>query len=776
MKSLIESGLRSSVHNKSRELTISDLWKILARRRTVILGTMLLALIVGVLASVLMPRRYDASARLQIQKTSVDGLGLNNLMGDPTSTSDALDGTITIQTLAKILESDTLALKAIKDLNLESNADFKPKFTVMGWVTGLFAVAGPRDPEGASIDDSPSRRTHATFIFSENLRVKPISGTRMIEITYSNSDPKISSAVVNDLVQGLSDYGFQTRFNATSQASAWLSGQMSDLRKQTDDLQTKVVSLQRDSGLYSLGGESLPDSTGRGSDTYNSALDRLQQATSALSQARSNRILKGAVYQAVQSGDAELISGLAGNSTLTGSSSGLVNSLSLVQSLRLQQATLQGQLDELSAKFGPAYPKLGEIKANLNSIDLAIKSETDRVAERAKNDFEVAQAIEDGAQKVFDQQKQQADSLNGKAMEYSIARQEADESRTLYETLLSHLKEAGVLEGMRSSNFTVVDPARVPSKPAKPNVPLYLAASLVFGLFLGCGGALVADIRDHKIHDFMDLESNTGHVTFGVLPHYVPKRPRLNRGSLMALDEPQSRYVEALRVLRTWVLHPRGGKSPKVILVTSSIAAEGKTTLSVNLAIILALQGKNVLLVDADLREPMLHKMLNIETKFGLSSILSGQLGLSSILPEKDAKNLLPGIIPIKRLPTLRVVVSGPVPAYPSELLGSAPMQSAIKEWREQFDFVILDAPPVLPVTDSLILSALSDYTILVARFNLTERNALERSYSLLEMEARPDQEIGVVMNDVRRKDKMYASYHSAQTAASHETSEGRVA
>jgi capsular exopolysaccharide synthesis family protein len=656
-----------------------------------------------------------------------------------------------------------LALKAINDLNLESTEDFKPKFSLIGWAGGLFHAAGPRDPDNASLEDTPRRRTHALLVFSRNLNVKPILGTRLIEISYYDSDPKVAASVVNDLIQGLSDYGFQTRFNATSQASKWLSGQMTDLQKQSDDLQAKVVTLQRDSGIYSLGGEGpLNDKTTRDSGVYSSSLDRLQQATAALSQARSNRILKGAIYQAVQSGDAELISGLAGNGTV--SSSGLTNSLSLIQSLRLQQATLQGQLDELSAKFGTAYPKLDEIRANRAAIDLAIKSEVGRVALRAKNDLDVAQTIEDNARTVFDDEKRQADNLNSKAMEYSIARQEADQSRTLYETLLGHLKEAGVLEGMRSSTFTVVDPARIPSTPAKPNVPLYLALSLLLGTFIGCGAAFVMDLRDHRIYDFMDLESKSGHVTFSVLPWYVAKTPRLNRSTLMALDEPQSQYVEALRVLRTWLLHPREGITPKVILVTSSIAAEGKTTLSLNLAIILALQGKKVLLVDADLRQPVLHQKLNISTETGLSSLLSGEA----------SAGLLPGIVPIDRLPTLRALVAGPVPAYPSELLGSAPMRSSIEAWREQFDFIILDAPPVLPVTDSLILSSMVDFTLLVARFNVTERQPLERSYSLLQMEARPDQEIGVVMNAVKQMHKAYSSHYASSASTS--SAEGRVA
>jgi len=201
-------------------------------------------------------------------------------------------------------------------------------------------------------------------------------------------------------------------------------------------------------------------------------------------------------------------------------------------------------------------------------------------------------------------------------------------------------------------------------------------------------------------------------------------------GNPIAVDEPHAPYVEALRALRTSLLLSREGAPPKVVLVTSSIAAEGKSTLSLNLAIILAQHGKNVLLVDADLRRPMLHKKLGITPRAGLSSLLSGH----------DLADGLPGVVAIESVPALPVLVAGPPPPFPSELLGSAQMRTSIATWRSQFDFILLDGAPVLPVTDSVILSELVDSTLLVARFKLTERQSLQRSYQLLEMQARPEQ------------------------------------
>lgn len=336
---------------------------------------MLFLLICGVLFCLFSTPRFQGKAQIIINKDANNSWSLASNSGG--ESSDALDENITIQTQSELLKSEELALRVIKRLDLEHDPDFKPRFNPIGWVLSLISPkGGVPDAKDLPLEQRPYRRTYVLKVFAKNLKVKAVSGTRLVDVSYLNPDPKVAAAVVNHLAQALMDYNFETRFNATQQASTWLGGQLSDLRKKSEDLQAKVVRLRRDSGVFAMG---ETDPQGR-EETYTPVLDRLQQATTQLSQAETNRIMKGAVYEAVKSGNAELISGLAGNGLASGNSPGLQNSLALMQNLRGQEATSQATLDQLSAKFGPGYPKLSEARANLKALQKSIDTETGRIA------------------------------------------------------------------------------------------------------------------------------------------------------------------------------------------------------------------------------------------------------------------------------------------------------------------------------------------------------------------------------------------------------------
>lgn len=726
-----------------KELTLRDLFQILQRRRTIIYGSVGVLFLLASLYCMFCTRRYEATGTVQVQKEDSDMMGLDNLMsGASGGTTDALNANIDLQTQANILQSDTLALQTIQALHMEGTYDFKSRFSPLGVLLGLVSPRGSVDAPSLPLEDAPQRRQRALKIFARNLTVKPVSGTRLIEISYTNPDPKLASVVVNTLTKALADYTFQTRYDATNQASKWLGDQMGDLRKTSEQLQAKVVNLERESGVYSLG---ATDSQGR-EQAYSGVLDRLQQMTAQLTAAEQNRILKGAIMRAAESGNPEMLSGLAGNS-FGGSSQTANNSLALLQNLRQQEASQQAALREAEAKFGRSYPKLAEIEGNIAALERSIQQEVERISQRAKSDYTVAAQAEANVTAEYNRAKQQADVLNNKAIDYTIAREEANQSRSLYEDLLKRLNEAGVLAGLRSSNITVVDPGRIPAKPKTPNVPLYLAIALAGGLFAGCSAALVVDSLDNKINTVSDLEDEIGQSALGVLPFVEEQKKVIDAPSnaMIAIKEPQSTFIESLRAIRTSVLLSQGDAPPKVILVTSSLAGEGKSTASVNLAAVLAQTGRKTLVVDTDLRRGSLRQSLGLTHRTGLSDLLAGACKMPAL-------QHVPGI------PNLDVLAAGGHSPNPSELLGSDAIRTWLARWREEYDFIVLDSAPVLPVTDSVTLNTMADITLLLARVGMTEKPQICRSYRMLRRDGK--HYVGLVLNGLSTRDSSYYGYY----------------
>lgn len=729
---------------QDKELTINDLLIIVHRRRKLLFGVAMGLFCLAILYCSIATKRYEAAGTIQVQKDSSDSMGLESMLsGAAGDATDALSANINISTQAQILQSESLALRTIDDLHLEGTYDFQPHWRPWTWLFGLFSSKSPAEPANLRLEDAPNRRRNALRAFEKNLKVTPISGTRLIEITYTNPDPKLAAAVVNKLTQALIDFNFQTRFNATNQASEWLRGQIGDLRKDSEDLQRQVSNLQSQSGVYALGNI---DASGK-EIAYSGVLDQLQQKTGELSQAEQNRILRGAILRAAESGDAEMLSGLAGNS-MVGAGQSSSNSLQLLQSLRQQETAQRSALAEAEIKYGTSYPKIAEMNANLAGVQTSIRQEVARIKGRAKSDYSIAQQTETASRAAYNQAKTAADKLNDKAIEFAIVRQEAESSRKLYENLLAKLKEAGVLEGLKSSNITIVDSSRVPAKPAKPKVMLILVGGLLGGLFLGFIASFVVDAMDNKIHSVYDVEEITGSDLLGVTP-YIETSSLASSGKfgngLITRDDPQSPFAEAIRAIRTSITLTRSKGGGRVILVTSSLQGEGKSSISSNLAAALAQTNKKVLLIDSDLRKGTVRQKLQLPKKQGFSELLAGV--------EKD-----PTFVQVDGLSSLYVLQSGSVPPNPSELLELPVLDEWLSKWRKDFDYVVVDSPPILPVTDAIILQSYADATLLVARSGVTERPQLRRSQQMLGKQGQHF--VGVVLNGLKMQDGSYYGYY----------------
>jgi uncharacterized protein involved in exopolysaccharide biosynthesis/Mrp family chromosome partitioning ATPase len=740
-------------------------------------------------------RRYKATGDIQIQKEATGEFGLESgVMGrdDNSVSTDSLDYNITLQTAANILQSNALALVVIRDLKLEDTHDYFPQHadTSPGaWVGSaigkLFFWRKPLEPLSIPLDQAPNRRYKALKIFASHLKVEPVIGTRLIDISYSDPDPARSAAVVNRLIAELQEFTFQQRFTATLQGSSWLTGQLADLKRQMQDLQAKAIALQRDTGMF-------------GNDSSrNTVLARLDSLNQTLAQAESNRILKEAIDRVAANGDPELISSLGGNSSI-GAVPSMANSLTLVQSLRTQEAALRAELAEDSVRYGPSYPKLGELQAQLAGVDHSIQEEVHRLGERAHSDYLVAAREEAGARAAFEQQKVAAGKLNDSMLAYGLAKQEADSSRDIYENLLSKLKQTGVLQGLKASNITVVALAQVPPPdyPSSPRILLILAAAVSAGLLLGGALTIGVELTDNKVRSFEGMERTLNIPLIAVLPmieragrrkpgalsgaiagamrllgrsappvgSVLPGSPKLPP-RLAALDQQPSTFAEGLRSLRTALLLSRSGRPPQVVLITSCLEGEGKTTLALNLAALLAQGGSRVLLVDADLRKPTLCNWFGSSPPaYGRGA--EGELGsdrfpgLGVALTRADPPAVRQ---PLDAMPNFAVLCGEEVPPFPSELLSSARMRSLLDGWKTEYDFIVLDSPPVLPVTDAVLLSQVSDATLLVARHGQTTRQALKRSAEALRKQHPGHAALGTVLNAVSRDSGDFYEYFGYQ-------------
>ena len=705
------------------DISFTELWHVLLRRKWIVIGSTLIMFAAALALTLRSTPRYEASSRIEINKENSDMLGLDDMTGMMGGGSDSLDYNVTLQTQANVMKSDSIAHQVTQELGLEKRKEFALE---PGW----FNADEVNAERSLPLEKAPLRREKIQKVFEKNLTVKTVPGTRMIEVSFLSPDPQVAADVVNHLVNDYMERYFRTRYSATAQASDWLSKQLDDLKAQVESSQEKLNNYQKEAGI--LGTD----------ENHNVVMAKLEQLNQQLSAAEANRITKEAVYQLTKTGNAELVSGMATSTLMMGQSMPGGSPLSLIQNLRAQQAQLKEQYAQASKKYGAAYPKLIQMRSQMEQLEADIQSEIDKVAARAQNDYKAAKTAEDQIRASFERQKAEANRLNDSAVKYTIMKREVESGRQLYEDMLKKLKGAGVLAGLRSTNIVVVDPARTTAEPARPRYPLNLGLGLGVGLLGGIALAFIRDNMDNSIRTPEQVEMITSLPSLGYIPEIGTnpgeKRFALKKADVSPqwsiLDKPSSHVSEAYRSLRTSILLSSADIPPKVILVTSALPQEGKSTTSLNVAIALAQHKTKVLLVDADLRKPTLH------TRMGLTST-----GLSSSLASRNGHR--PDFVQHSGLQNLWMLPAGIKPPFPAEILGSQRMGELLINWREDFDFIVLDTPPILSVTDAVVLSRIADAVLVVVRSEKTTRQSLLRAKEILRKAQAPV--IGVVVNGV---------------------------
>ena len=713
----------SNANKDDSVLDVSGLFRVLSRRRRWIYGSALVFLALAALVCVVMTPRYKATAKVELL-TEQQGALMSNAANGPTQpggtqTEDALDFTLTLQTAVTSLESDELALRVIKELDLEKTPEFAYK--------PLFMSAAAKQQMGLPLADSPIRRSAILLRWSKDLKVESVAGTRVIEVSFSHQDPVMAAKIINQLLADYVGYRYDLRYAAALRSTDWLNSKLAAVKEQAEEASKRLALASTALGMY-----------GNGDADHNLLVSRLEDLNSVASQAAAARASKEAIYHLASTVDPELVTGLVGG---TSSASGGVtpNIPYLLIDLRQQEAQLNAEYAEGAGKYGPENQKLVQLKNKLDAARASVKAESDRIVGRARQEYLAAVAAETDANKALASEKRLAADLQAKTPNYNMAKNEAESAQSLYQRLLESSEETPIMAGIRSSDLNILDPATVPGKQSAPIVPLYLAIGAVLGTMVGVGLAFVRDSIDTTIRNPEDVEAMTQLPVLGIIPRSKTEsgdRKRKKLGSagglglkkpaggqaatLDFLSAPQSAVMEAYRAVRSSILLSRPDNPRRVFMLTSANPGEGKSFSSLHLSAVLAQTGVSVLLVDCDLRRATLSRTLKMALRTGLTTLIAGTSG-------DDAYRQVPGV------PGLTFVSSGAAPPNPAEIIGSRKMALLIADWRARFDFVVFDCPPILPVTDAAVLSQVVDGVLLVTRFAVSKQQAVIRAVHTLQ-------------------------------------------
>jgi polysaccharide biosynthesis transport protein len=701
-----QSGFSTTV----TDTTLSEALIVLRKRRWILIVCVLIGLAYGVFKAESQPRVYDAYGRIQVRSGSSNEYRVSAVPGY------AGDSSSKMLTEIEILKSDSLMLKVCREMDLSNNADFLEK-----------KAPDPR----SSLDDGETRQTTVHRLQSI-LHVSLVPKTDIIRISYSSSNPKLSADIVNTVIRDYKQRSYQTRFESSRQVSDFLSSTLEGLKQEVETSQEQMMDLQRRLGILGF------DPT---HNQISSSLDDLSKAAGA---AKLARIIAEARYRVLSSTDPNTIEGTI--EMTPGTMPGELNQL------RGQLANARATYAQLESSLGPNHPQSKALKAQIDEFEKAIDAEQNRLLVQAKQIYVVAKANEDQTTAALEAQKSDAYKLRDQLVEYTLRQREFEANRTLYDSLQQRLRTASVQSGLESLEIDIVDPALPPANPVLRPQSTVILTALVFGVLAGIVLAFLMESLDTGLRSIAEIESITELPSLAIIPR--ARRTSADQAGILTtaqrnigiLTQPKSQFAEAFRSLRTSLLLSTAGHPPKFIVLTSATPSEGKTTAASNLAAILAQRDTRVLLIDGDLRRPNIHHRFGLNGKIGLTTVLTGATTLEETVQK------------VPEIPNLDILPSGPVPPFPTEMLSSGAMEAILKRCGDLYDYIVIDSPPILSVTDGVILARQADAVVLVVRHGKSSKHVVRRARDIL---LRSGAGItGIVLNAVDLNSPEYYGYY----------------
>lgn len=708
-----------------------DYWHVIIKRRWAVLTCLLV--IFSTVAIGTFKERPVYAGRIMIEINPVEPQVLS--FQQIAQSGQSWDFQSYRETQYKILKSRSLAERVVRDLRLYQYPEFYQSRSYFGLVTNNpKKIPSPADPNPPDPNSSAYRNSVSNFMRS--VTVSPIERSNLVEVSFYSPNPARASRVANQLGEDYIDQNLQVKWNEALKASEWLSGRLVELKSK---LKSSEDALQ----AYAAKNSILFIQNAVNAQAQSMANARLEQLETEYTKAQADRARKEALYSLVQAGKVQDLPGVLDNR--------------LIQTLEGNLSNLKRQYSELTATVKPGYPKAMALKKQINTLQANLDRQKEALTQNISQEYQAAVKREKYLSKIIAQQEKLVNVVSQKTIQYNILKREVDTNRSLYDGVLQRMKEAQVAAGLNASNIMVIDPAQVPNSPAKPRVILNLALGLILGLGLGIGLAFFQEYLDNTLKTPDEVESLLRLPSLGLIPsihlngssksseHGLTTLSSGSNGSYGLALQKDPMAVEAFRSLRTSILLS-ASPIPKVLLVTSALPGEGKTTTTVNLGATLASLGSKVVIVDCDMRRPACHRAAGVKNSPGFVQCLTGRVNLSE------------AILPVPGITNLSMVPCGPVPPNPAEVLSSALTLELLRKLRAEFEYVLVDSPPILSVADTRILATMTDAVVLVTKAYETPFEVVRRARSLLY--GAGARILGVALNDVNiRKDRYGGKY-----------------
>lgn len=699
-------------------LDLVEYWRSITKRKWSILGLVILVALLTVLVVYSLRPTYRSTATLMIEQGKSKVVSIEEVYSGVGANREYY------QTQVEILKSQELARKVVERLKLTTHPDFDPRQAEDAerdfWLPmDLFKSKVPATEEEIA--------KRVLLRFSNNLQVQPVRNSQLVQVSFTAHDKELAAKVPNTLAEVYIESDLEAKVAMTQKAGAWLTERLGGLRKKLDESERALQDYRDRERIVDAKGVAL-----------SGASKALEEATTSLVGVRAKRAEAESLYNQVQAakqgrgGGYESIPAVLRHPT--------------VQKLKEQEADAERKVADASKRYGPEHPRMQQANAELAAARENTKRQIEIVVAGVYKEYEVARANEQALERAVGQSKYEIQGLNRKEFQLGVLERETQANRQLYDMFMNRFKETNVASDLQSTVARVIDPATVQSIPYAPKKTQIVAIASAVALLVGIMLSLLLDRISNTINTAGEVEARLGLPMLGYLQKMTGASKKSMKSELAFINDSQSLFAESIRTIRTSILMSALDSPKKVIVITSSVPEEGKTTVSFNMACALA-QVKRVLLVDADLRRPKIGRLIGRSNDApGLSHLVSGVSPVSECIYKHESGGF-------------HILSAGFVPPNPLEMLSSAKFMEVLEKLKEAFDIVLIDSPPVQLVSDAVVLSQVANTVIYVVKADSTPYPLARNGIRRLAMANAPL--LGVVLNqlDLERAEKYYGEY-----------------